>query len=161
MVVGKSGKSEVSNARSSSGNFLTRYRNDPVYKLIEQKLAAWSHIPVENGEIMYLLRYQVGQQYRPHNDYFSDDETGRVHIGNQGQRIATALVYLNTPEAGGDTYFPKAGLSVEAKKGDAILFWDCDPFNNPDTMSLHGGKPIEKGIKWALVRWMREKRTNY
>ena len=43
-------------------------------------------------------------QYKPHYDYFFDEE----HKKNN--RMATILVYLTTPEEGGETIFPGAAL---------------------------------------------------
>lgn len=63
---------------------------------------------MDHGEVFYLLRYEEGQQYKPHWDYFANDETGMSHIGQSGNRIATVLFYLGTPEEGGETIFPNA-----------------------------------------------------
>lgn len=37
---------------------------------IERRIADWTHLPKENGEHFYLIRYEVGQEYKPHQDYF-------------------------------------------------------------------------------------------
>ena len=47
----------------------------------------------------YLIRYEVGQQYKPHNDYFPEDANGAPFIGQWGNRMATVLTYLSTPGA--------------------------------------------------------------
>lgn len=127
---------------------------------------------------MYLLRYQQGQEYKPHFDYF-DVQTQQKHIGSAGNRVATVVMYLSDVEEGGETYFPNAEggeRSVKPKKGDAVLFWDYTPgpylfpFHSasqllthscldgkPDPLSLHGGRPVIKGVKWSLTRWIRAK----
>lgn len=33
---------------------------------VEKRIAAWSLLPVENGEGLQVLRYQNGQKYEPH-----------------------------------------------------------------------------------------------
>jgi len=116
---------------------------------------------VENGEAYYLLRYETGQEYKPHTDWFHDNDAGRVHIGLQGNRIATVLTYLHSPEEGGGTIFPEINKVVPAKAGDSVLFWDLHPDNSVDPRSLHGGKPVIKGIKWAMTKWIRENRAGY
>lgn len=61
----------------------------------------------ENGEDMQVLRYEHGQKYDPHFDYFSDP----VNIARGGHRIATVLMYLSDVEKGGETVFPSAEVS--------------------------------------------------
>jgi hypothetical protein len=40
-------------------------------------------------------------------------------MGRAGDRVATVLVYLHTPDEGGETYFP------DAKLGMRLVFADC------------------------------------
>jgi prolyl 4-hydroxylase len=51
-----------------------------------------------------------GQKYEPHTDYFHDSYNSRPDNG--GQRVATVLIYLATPEEGGETVFPHADKKV-------------------------------------------------
>jgi len=93
-------------------------------KSIENKIASWTHLPVSHGEVMYLLRYQLGQEYKPHFDYFDPAQT--KNLGEAGNRVATVVMYLSDVEEGGETYFPDADggqKAIPAKKGDAVLFW--------------------------------------
>jgi prolyl 4-hydroxylase len=126
----------------------------PLIQKIEQRISDLTGIPVENGEGIQVLRYEKGQQYKPHFDYFPEDKEGSAtHIKNGGQRIATFLMYLNTPESGGATIFPDAGLEVHAQEGNALLF----RYNTPtaDSKTLHGGTPVEAGVKWVATKWLR------
>lgn len=54
-----------------------------------------------------MLRYEHGQKYDPHYDYFTD----KVNIARGGHRIATVLMYLSDVVKGGETVFPKAEVS--------------------------------------------------
>jgi prolyl 4-hydroxylase len=126
---------------------------------LEERIAKYSQLPKENGEIMYLLRYEVGQEYKPHFDYFNPDS--QKPLGIAGNRIATFLMYLADVEEGGETTFPNAAggaLSVKPHKGDAVLFWDYTPDGKPDPLSLHGASKVIKGTKWSLTRWIRERK---
>lgn len=58
-----------------------------------------------------MLRYQHGQKYDPHWDYFIDNVNGRPENG--GQRILTVLMYLSDVEEGGETVFPSADQKVQ------------------------------------------------
>jgi len=150
-VATEDGAGAESTHRTSYGVFISHLQDDPIVKGIESRIAEWTHIPSENGETMYLLRYEKGQEYKPHHDFFSDEE----NVKRGGNRVATVVMYLAEPEEGGETIFPKIGLEIPIKKGDAVLFWDYKTDNTPDDMTLHAGKPVLKGTKWALTRWLR------
>ncbi|KAK4773475.1 hypothetical protein SAY87_028494 [Trapa incisa] len=169
VVDSETGKSKDSRVRTSSGTFLARGR-DKIIRNIEQRIADFTFIPVENGEGLQVLHYEVGQKYEPHFDYFLDE----YNTQNGGQRMATLLMYLSDVEEGGETVFPnakgnisavpwwnelsecgKGGLSVKPKMGDALLFWSMKPDATLDEHSLHGGCPVIKGNKWSSTKWMR------
>lgn len=63
---------------------------------------------IENGEDIQVLRYEPGQKYDPHYDYFAD----KVNIARGGHRIVTVLMYLSDVEKGGETVFPSAEVSI-------------------------------------------------
>ncbi|KAM0946891.1 putative procollagen-proline 4-dioxygenase [Dioscorea sansibarensis] len=168
VVDSSTGKSKDSRVRTSSGMFLRRGR-DEVIRVIEKRIADFTFIPVEHGEGLQVLHYEVGQKYEPHYDYFLDE----FNTKNGGQRIATVLMYLSDVEEGGETVFPSAkvnssslpghnelsecgkkGLSVKPKMGDALLFWSMRPDATLDPSSLHGGCPVIKGNKWSSTKWM-------
>ncbi|KAJ4964796.1 hypothetical protein NE237_016645 [Protea cynaroides] len=153
VVDSTTGKSKDSRVRTSSGTFLRRGQ-DKIIRDIEKRIADFTFIPVEHGEGLQILHYEVGQKYESHYDYFLDDFNTR----NGGQRIATVLMYLSDVEEGGETVFPaakanfssvpwwnelsecgKEGLSVKPKMGDALLFWSMSPDATLDPSSLHGG----------------------
>ena len=117
VVNGTSGKSIPSDIRTSTGTFLEK-RQDHIVAGIERRVASISMIPEENQESMQILHYQNGQQYRPHHDYFSDRFNKDPSKG--GQRMATVLMYLTTPEEGGETVFPNA-----ARKSTGEGWSDC------------------------------------
>ncbi|XP_021737888.1 probable prolyl 4-hydroxylase 7 isoform X1 [Chenopodium quinoa] len=99
----ESGKSIPSEVRTSSGMFLQKGQDEVVTR-IEARIAAWTFLPPENGEAMQVLRYELGQKYEPHFDYFHD----KVNQQLGGHRIATVLMYLSYVEKGGETVFPNA-----------------------------------------------------
>ncbi|KAK9077750.1 hypothetical protein SSX86_006087 [Deinandra increscens subsp. villosa] len=164
-----SGASKLSEVRTSSGMFISKNK-DLIVSGIEDKIATWTFLPKVNGEDMQVLRYEEGQKYEPHFDYFSDP----VNIARGGHRIATVLMYLSDVEKGGETVFPSAeessrhktskpddlsecamkGIAVKPRKGDALLFFNLDPNAKPDVMSLHGGCPVLQGEKWSATKWI-------
>ncbi|XP_020204810.1 probable prolyl 4-hydroxylase 10 [Cajanus cajan] len=169
VVDDETGKDVDSSARTSSGTFLARGR-DQIVRDIEKRISDVTFIPVEHGEGLQVLHYEVGQMYVPHHDYFTD----KVNTANGGQRIATMLMYLSDVEEGGETVFPRAkgnfssvpwwnelsecgkkGLSIKPKMGDALLFWSLNPDATYDLSSLHGSCPVIKGNKWSCTKWLR------
>ncbi|PKU63530.1 prolyl 4-hydroxylase [Dendrobium catenatum] len=169
VVDAKTGKGVKSEVRTSSGMFLSsEERKFPIIQAIERRIAVFSQIPAENGELIQVLRYEVSQQYRPHHDYFSDT----FNLKRGGQRVATMLMYLNDEVEGGETHFPMAGdgqcscggemvrgICIKPNKGDAVLFWSMGLNGESDHNSLHGGCPVLKGEKWSATKWMRQKAT--
>jgi len=168
VVDSDTGKIITSGERTSSGVFLDR-EQDEVVAEIERRLADFSKLPLQNGEPLHILRYQDGEEYRPHFDYFFDE----VHVKNGGQRVATVLMYLTDVEEGGETVFPdsvnkppeeikhkystcaQAGVAVKAKRGDALLFFSLTPAGEKDALSLHAGCPVTKGVKFSATKWIR------
>lgn len=54
----ETGEFKIDKVRTSSGYFLKRGQT-PIVKRIEHRLAEWTRLPVENGEPIHVLRYQV------------------------------------------------------------------------------------------------------
>ncbi|KAI4304117.1 hypothetical protein MLD38_039672 [Melastoma candidum] len=166
----ESGKSKLSEVRTSSGMFIPKGK-DPMVAGIEDKISTWTFLPKENGEDIQVLRYEPGQKYDPHFDYFAD----KVNIARGGHRLATVLMYLTDVEKGGETVFPSAeepyrrkvsddgnslsecaskGVAVKPRRGDALLFFSLHPDATPDESSLHAGCPVLEGEKWSATKWI-------
>jgi prolyl 4-hydroxylase len=150
----KTGGEEMNADRTSNGMFYARAETELIAR-IERRLAQLTRWPVENGEGLQILHYRPGAEYKPHYDYFDPSEPGTPTILKRGgQRVATILMYLHEPEAGGGTVFPDARFTVAPKKGHAVFF----SYNraHPATKSLHGGEPVVRGEKWVATKWLRE-----
>jgi prolyl 4-hydroxylase len=155
-VATRTGESEVNEARTSEGMFF-HPAEFPVCARLEARLARLLDWPLENGEGLQILRYRPGAEYKPHYDYFDPAEPGTPAILKRGgQRLASIVCYLNTPEAGGATVFPEAGIEVAPVQGNAVFFSYDRP--DPCTRTLHGGAPVTEGEKWVATKWMREGR---
>jgi prolyl 4-hydroxylase len=150
------GSSEINEARTSEGMFFSRGENTLCTR-IEARIAELTQWPIVNGEGLQVLRYRPGAEYKPHYDYFDPEQPGTPKILTRGgQRVATVVMYLNTPESGGATTFPDVGLEVAPVKGNAVFFSYDRP--HPLTRSLHGGAPVLAGEKWVATKWLREAR---
>ncbi|RZL09501.1 MAG: 2-oxoglutarate-dependent dioxygenase [Rubrivivax sp.] len=155
-VVHATGGSEINAARTSEGMFFTRGENELITR-VEARLSALLNWPVENGEGLQVLRYAPGAEYKPHFDYFDPEQPGTAAVLRRGgQRLATLVLYLNTPQEGGATVFPDAGLTIYPVQGHGVFFNYDRP--SPATQSLHGGAPVLEGEKWVATKWMRQGR---
>jgi len=148
------GASAVNPARTSDGMFFEP-GEFPVCARLEKRIAELVGWPLENGEGLQILRYGPGTEYRPHYDFFDPQEAGTPAILKRGgQRVASLVCYLNTPEAGGATVFPDIGLEVAPVQGNGVFFSYDRP--HPSTRTLHGGAPVDAGEKWVATKWLRE-----
>ncbi len=152
-TVDTQGNKQYDVARTSSGMFFN-VGETALIREIDARLAALVDMPVSHGEALQVLHYLPGQQYEPHQDWFDPKFDSYEHVTRVGgQRIATIIMYLNTPEAGGGTHFPHLGLTVAAHRGDAVYF----AYETGSADALHAGLPVEKGEKWIATRWLRER----
>ncbi|HWP20840.1 MAG TPA: 2OG-Fe(II) oxygenase [Burkholderiaceae bacterium] len=150
------GGSEVSEARTSDGMFFQRGEHE-LCERIERRIATLVRWPVDHGEGLQILRYRPGAEYKPHYDYFDPAQPGTPTILKRGgQRVATLVMYLNTPRQGGATVFPDVKLEVAPVKGNAVFFSYDRP--HPATRTLHGGAAVLQGEKWVATKWLREQR---
>jgi len=170
------GEGVKSHERTSKGGYILG-NEDEVVRGIELRIAAWAMLPPNRGENIEVLRYNPGEEYLPHHDYFEDT----INTRDGGQRMATVLMYLSDVEEGGETVFPlgapfgwsrnphvtaenacamaRAGsigvLSIKPRRGDAILFYSTHINGFTDQHSLHAGCPVIRGTKWTATQWLR------
>jgi prolyl 4-hydroxylase len=144
--------------RSGSNCWIPHGYNQIVHDL-SQRVAEVVGVPLENAESLQVVHYKVGEQYAPHFDAWdAGTERGQRCMARGGQRLLTCLLYLNEPEQGGSTCFPRLDMEVRARRGRMLLFHNChegSAVRHPG--SLHGGMPVSKGEKWACNFWFREK----
>ncbi len=150
------GDSIAHDARSSQGTYFSLGQT-PLVQTIEARISEVTNTPVINGEGIQILNYMGGGEYRPHFDYFPNNDGGRAHTAKGGQRIITVIMYLNNVAAGGATIFPKLNLKIYPKKGSALYFSYFNSKAQVDPATLHGGAPVLEGEKWIATKWIRER----
>ena len=142
--------------RTSESCNLSPY--NPHVQQVEQKITALMGIDPRHGETIQGQRYAVGQQFKEHHDFFY---TSQAYWAEQekigGQRTWTAMVFLNAPEAGGQTSFPKAGVKIAPRAGNLLTWNNLDAYGEPNMFSLHQGMPVEAGVKYVITKWYRER----
>jgi prolyl 4-hydroxylase len=118
---------------------------------LTQRIENVTAIPQGNYENFQVLRYNVGQFYRTHHDMSSSDNQLAC-----GPRILTFFLYLSDVEEGGGTNFPRLDLTVQPKRGSAVL-WPSVLNEDPtrqDPRTFHQALPVVKGAKFAANAWI-------
>jgi prolyl 4-hydroxylase len=134
------------------------YPAEPVVAAVEARLDTLTGIDPVHGELLQGQRYAVGQQFKPHHDFFHTDQAyWREQVVMGGQRTWTAMAFLNEPEAGGRTNFPTAGIALTPRTGNLLIWNNMDELGEPNTATLHAGMPVEQGAKYILTKWYRER----
>lgn len=130
----------------------------PLVPVLDAVLSAFSGIDPVHGEPLQGQRYAMGQQFKPHTDYF--EPTGSEFdklCSVAGNRTWTFMIYLNEVEVGGATRFNAIDTTILPETGKMIA-WNnrrLDGSVNPAT--LHEGMRVDKGLKYVITKWYRER----
>jgi len=88
-----------------------------------------------------------GDYHPPHVDWFETNPGDMSHV-----LLMTQMLYLSSPEEGGQTDFPRSlggkGFKFEPVRGDLVIWWSCHSNGTRDHDSEHASLPLKRGIKW-------------
>lgn len=141
--------------RTSDSCNLSPY--EPIVRHIDLALSGLLGIDPKHGESLQGQRYQEGQQFKPHADFFYIDQPYWLdEKARGGQRTWTAMIYLDAPEAGGTTTFPHLGIQVQPKPGRLLAWNNMVEDGSPNNWTIHEGCPVVKGVKHIVTKWYRE-----
>lgn len=130
--------------------------HDPDIKRIDEAICDLLGLDVMHSEVLQGQRYEAGQQFKDHHDYFHETQNyWKMEAPNGGQRSWTAMVYLNEPEEGGATTFPQLEYAVEPRKGMLLTWNNMGLDGRPNVNTLHAGTPVIKGTKYIITKWFR------
>lgn len=148
----------ISKGRSGSNCWIEHNKDNKTLS-VANRISNIIEIPLESTESFQIIYYDKTQEYFNHYDAwdFNEVEKSRRNLKNGGQRIFTALVYLNDVEEGGSTKFTKLNIDVKAEKGKLLIFENVyEDTNIRHYYSEHAGRPVIKGEKYAFNLWFRE-----
>lgn len=148
----------ISGGRTGSNHWVDHH-HDEITTRVGEKIAKEVGHPLENSEKYQVIYYGETQEYRRHYDSWEHDYSEKsmrcMKLG--GARLLTALCYLNDPEEGGGTDFPRLEKTVKAKKGRMVCFENTyRGTHNKHPLAEHAGMPVIKGEKYAFNLWFRE-----
>lgn len=146
--------------RGSAGDLRTSsthyFRGGGLALELAKRIDALLGLQRAHAEPMQGQRYRAGEQYRHHSDHFRPE---RAHWQRErlrgGQRTWTAMIYLNEVEAGGETDFPRLGLSIRPEPGLLVAWNNMDRRGRPNLALLHAGMPVKAGAKYVITQWYR------
>jgi len=153
------GKAQVHQMRTNSHARFGLTNTDVIGVLAARRVAQVIGEPFENQEDTMILRYLPGETYDDHYD-FVDPRVPHFQreLEQQGQRIASVLIYLNEEYTGGETEFPELRWRFRGSQGDALAWRNVTSEGLPDIRTLHAGRPPGSGEKWLLSKWIRDRR---
>jgi prolyl 4-hydroxylase len=131
---------------------------NPAVSALAAKLSHVSGIDLAHAEPLQGQRYEVGQEFKAHTDYFEPNSADyQTYCATSGQRTWTFMLYLNDVEAGGATRFRAIGKTIQPETGKLVA-WNnhrADGSLNPAT--LHHAMKVRKGRKYVITQWYRER----
>jgi prolyl 4-hydroxylase len=129
--------------------------HDEAARALDRKICAALQTTEAYAEPTQGQHYDPGGEFKAHTDYFEAHELERFSTPTLGQRSWTFMIYLNDPEAGGETAFTNVGLVVKPKKGTAVIWNSLTPDGRPNPDSIHHGMPVKVGYKDIVTKWFR------
>ncbi len=153
----KNKRGVLDNRRTSSHSWI-HHNYDHITMDLANRISELVQLPVSHAEAYQVLHYADSQEYQAHYDTFDPSNKEFAHyLKNGGQRIITAIAYLNHVEKGGETSFPNIDKIIKPKKGKIVVFHTCyKGTDKPHPDSFHGALPVLQGEKWAFNLWFRK-----
>ncbi len=128
--------------------------NDDLIQSIDEKICNLLQIEKDLSEPIQGQYYEVGQEFKPHTDFFEDHEL-ELNGGTLGQRSYTVMIYLNSTEHGGETTFPLIDEEFSPSEGKAVIWCNLNTDLSPNVFSMHHAKQVQKGYKAIITKWFR------
>jgi prolyl 4-hydroxylase len=142
--------------RTSESCDLDRW--NPFVEGIDARLCTMMGLKPRQGETLQGQRYAVGQRFKAHQDYFHETQPYWADERTRGgQRCWTAMIYLDEPAGGGETWFSAAGYKISPRSGMLLAWNNMDAAGRPNPQSLHESLPVTAGIKTIVTKWFRER----
>ena len=131
---------------------------EPAVQELEALLLELNGIDPAHGEPVQGQRYEVGQEFKAHTDYFEPSgQDFDKYCSVAGQRTWTFMIYLNDVEAGGGTRFKLLDKIIRPEAGKLLCWYNRLPDGNVNPATLHHGMKVRKGVKYIITKWYRER----
>ena len=101
-VSGTGSDRSVTNNDFRTSSTCNLFKEDPLVVEVKEKIANLIGYPIEMGEDLQGQKYEPGQFFKPHYDFFEGDSYTN-HCLASGNRTKTVMIYLNDDFEGGGT----------------------------------------------------------
>jgi prolyl 4-hydroxylase len=129
----------------------------PVALAMDEKICRTLGIRAQYSEGIQAQRYDVGQQFKPHWDYYEPGSEAYTKFATvRGNRTWTFMIYLNEDMDGGATRFTKIDRMFQPKTGMALLWNNLRDDGTPNPATMHCGEPVTRGHKLIITKWFRQ-----
>ena len=149
--------SRVEENRTSYTSFLQENRHSLIIQ-INDKMSEVLNIPKTKTEVLQGQRYEVGQEFKDHFDWF--EKNVKTYVEKRGNRSHTFMVYLNDDLEGGETEFKTLNIKFKPKTGMAVIWKNLNQDGTGNRLALHAGRPVLSGKKYILTKWFRQYEEN-
>jgi hypothetical protein len=150
------GRTTTHMTRTNTATSFNLVETDFICVLLQSRMAACLGLPLRHFEAMTVLHYDVGEHNCEHFDFVDPNVPNyEQHVRERGQRIVTFLVYLNDDYAGGETEFPRLGISHKGRHGEGFCFVNAFADGRPDVRTLHAGRAPSSGEKWIVSQFIK------
>lgn len=124
---------------------------------IKKIVSKETELSIDNQEKIHIVKYEVGGEYKQHHDFFHPDTNYYNEvIQSGGQRVYSCLFYLNDDFTGGETEFVNKEIKIKPKTGRLLIWKNIKEDGSLDYDSFHAGLPVDSGVKWIAIIWVRE-----
>ncbi|MEO1002343.1 MAG: 2OG-Fe(II) oxygenase [Cyanobacteria bacterium J06638_7] len=146
----------ISDHRTSQTCSLSRWEPELVSK-IDNRCSQLIGLDPVYSEPLQGHRYEPGQSYGGHVDWFSAKSPGGgAHLERLGQRTWTVMIYLNAVDEGGQTLFYRLGRRFQPELGMALAWNNLDAEGRGNPHTLHGSLKVVRGMKYVITKWFRQ-----
>jgi prolyl 4-hydroxylase len=128
-------------------------------KKVRKIISIKTNTNINNQETpISFIKYETGGHYKEHYDAYGNLKDFPYIIS--GDRVKTAILYLNGDYSGGETEFPFEDVKIKGSVGDLLVWDNLNKDGSLNRRTLHSGLPVNGGVKYILVIWIREKEFN-
>lgn len=128
-------------------------------KKVREIISIKTNTDIQNQETpISFVKYEKGDEYKEHYDSYGNlKDFPNVESGD---RVKTAILYLNDNYVGGETKFSFENIKIKSSAGDLLVWDNLNKDGTLNRRTLHSGLSIIEGTKYIIVVWIRERQFN-